>query len=135
MYWRLPRASRNTVVGKIGTIPSLPEIARLRSLKLGYGSASARRKWRAAVSLSLALTPGNATRWPYEDATCWKIGNSDRHGPHQDAHLFTTTGRPRSAATWRSKALVEPPTTVLPWRYTAASGGGAPCSARCISAS
>ena len=25
-----------------------------------------------------------------------KNGNSSRHGPHQDAHLFTTTGVPRS---------------------------------------
>src|SRR3954466_13388935 len=114
MYWRLPLASRKTVVGKNGTIPSLPEIARLRSLKLGYGRASERRKLRAALSLSLALTPRNATRLPYEEATCWKIGNSDRHGPHHDAHLFTTIGRPLSASTWRWKAFVEPPRTVLP---------------------
>ena len=25
-----------------------------------------------------------------------KNGNSRRHGPHHDAHLFTTTGVPRS---------------------------------------
>src|SRR2546421_11624586 len=106
MYWRLPPASRNTVVGKIGTMPSLPEIARLRSLKLGYGRASSRRNERAAVSLSFALTPRKATFLPYWEATCWKIGNSDRHGPHHDAHLFTTTGCPRRAATWRWKAFV-----------------------------
>src|SRR3954452_19763163 len=103
MYWRFPCASRNTVVGKIGTMPSLPEIARLPSLKLGYGSASDARNLRAAASWSLALTPRNATRLPSDDATCWKIVNSSRHGPHQDAHLFTTTGYPRSAPTWAWK--------------------------------
>src|SRR6478672_1157114 len=116
MYCRLPLRSRNTVVGKIGTIPSLPEIARLRSLKLGYGSASFLRKVRAAASASLALTPRNATCLPYLAAACWKIGNSLRHGPHHDAHLFTTTGWPFSAATCFWNAFVEPPTTVLPWR-------------------
>src|SRR5215213_4712413 len=114
MYWRLPCASRKTVVGKIGTMPSLPEIARLRSLKLGYGSASERRNRRAAASWSFALTPRKATRLPYDDAACWKIGNSVRHGPHQDAHLLITIGRPRRASTWRWNAFVEPPTTVLP---------------------
>src|SRR5437870_1887647 len=116
MYWRLPWASRKTVVGKMGTIPSVPEIARLWSLKLGYGSGSRARNRRAAASLSLALTPRNATRLPSDDATCWKIVNSERHGPHQEAHLFTTTAWPRSWATWRLNAFVEPPTTVLPWR-------------------
>src|SRR5690349_24646865 len=116
MYWRFPLRSRKTVVGKIGTIPSLPEIARLRSLKLGYGSASLLRKVRAAVSWSLALTPRNATCLPYLVAACWKIGNSVRHGPHQDAHLLMTTGWPLSASTCCWKAFVEPPTTVLPLR-------------------
>jgi hypothetical protein len=37
-----------------------------------------------------------------------KKGNSARHGAHQDAHLFTTTGVPLSSRSSRSNAGLPP---------------------------
>src|SRR3954451_4176111 len=71
-----------------------------------------------------------ATRLPYFTAAFWKTGNSARHGPHHDAHLFTTTGYPRSFATRLWNSCGPPSSSWLRWSYSERSGGGAPAKAR-----
>ena len=73
-----------------------------------------RRGSLGASSESFELTPRNATRLP-RSATCdWKNGNSNRQGPHHDAHLLTTTGCPRSR---RAGARTRParPSRLVAW--------------------
>ncbi len=54
---------------------------------------------------------------PYFFARRWKNGNSYRHGPHHDAHWFTTIGCPRSWASRRSKADGPPSRIWFAWAF------------------
>ena len=72
--------------------------------------------------------PRNAISLPRLVATCWKIGNSARHGPHHDAHLLTTAGWPASPSMRLWNAFEPPSRIALDCSYRAASGAGAPAS-------
>src|SRR4051812_48336362 len=84
----------------------------------------------ASPLLSPELSPTNAACLPYLTPSDWNDGNSKRHGPHHDAHLFTTTGYPLRLAMRASNAFLPPPRIMLDWRCSEASGAGAPPSAR-----
>ena len=80
---------------------------------------------RRRVACRSPLTPRNATSLPRSVATCWKTGNSARHGPHHEAHLLTTTGWPLSSARRaleRRRAAAEQLRCAC--ACSAASGGG-----------
>src|SRR5512141_2542058 len=51
---------------------------------------------RAEVTLSSMSMPRNCTRAPYLAEAAASIGASVLHGGHQEPHMFTTTGVPRS---------------------------------------
>src|SRR5262249_36666344 len=55
-------------------------------------------------------------------------GISNLHGPHHDAHAFTTSGRPLRVATRALYAVSPPPSSSLAWRCSAASAAGEPAS-------
>ena len=71
----------------------------------------------------------NATRDPSARAARWKSGNSLRQGPHHDAHLFTTTGCPRSDAMRALNAAGPPVSRLQAWLCSEAIGAGTPASA------
>src|SRR6185312_2137934 len=68
--------------------------------------------------------PTNATFLPNATAARWNTGNSVWHGPHHDAHLLTTTGKPFSDAIRWSNAVGPPPSSLLAWSCSEESGGG-----------
>src|SRR6185312_3923074 len=68
--------------------------------------------------------PTNATFLPNATAARWNTGNSVWHGPHHDAHLLTTTGKPFSDAIRWSNAVGPPPSSLLAWSCSEDSGGG-----------
>ena len=70
----------------------------------------------------------NPTRRPSWTESFWNIGNSARQGPHHDAHLFTTTGCPRSDASRALKALVPPLSSWPAWVCSVLSAAGDPAS-------
>src|SRR4051812_32111728 len=70
----------------------------------------------------------NPTRLPYFTDAFWKSGNSALHGPHHEAHLFTTTGCPRSAARRALYASGPPPSSWFACSCRSPSGAGAPAS-------
>src|SRR3954471_19686607 len=85
-----------------------------------------RRNLAASPLLSIESTPMKATRLPSDVDSFWKCGNSARHGPHQEAHWFTTTGWPFSEASRCLNAGAPPPSSSQPCSWSDASGGGAP---------
>ena len=73
------------------------EVARVGQRQLARGSP------RRVSGPSSESSPRNATSSSRSIACDWKSGNSSRHGPHHDAHLLTTTGKPSSSASRASK--------------------------------
>ena len=78
------------------------------SSKCLNGTGSSFRNCSASERLSFEFTPMKTTS-PLRFSACFlKKGNSRRQGPHQEAHLFTTTGVPRSFSMRASKASRPP---------------------------
>ena len=77
-------------------------------------------------SESLTLMPRNATFAPRASASRCNDGSSALQGPHHEAHMFTTTGWPCSAASWASKAFAPPLSSSLTRLRSAARSAGAP---------
>src|ERR1700690_252782 len=90
------------------------------SVTVGQSAFSLATKDRAGAASSLKSTPTTlspSAAWRVSAAA--RMGNSSRHGPHQDAQKLTRTGDPRSAA--RSNGA---PSSVVP----ASAGAASPMS-------
>src|SRR5918994_7328899 len=83
-------------------------ISSFGSSKCLNGTGCSFRNSSASERLSFEFTPMNTTSPLRFSACSLKNGNSSRQGPHQDAHLFTTTGVPRSFSIRASKASRPP---------------------------
>src|SRR3954452_11418391 len=88
----------------------------------------------ASPSLSEESTPTNATFLASCTAAFCMTGNSARQGPHQDAHLLTTTGWPFSEASRDLNALAPPFRSCPPSAWSEASAAGEPASALLLTA-
>ena len=84
------------MLGNAWTALKTAAISSFGSSKCLNGTGSSFRKSSASPRLSFEFTPMNTTSPLRFSAWSRKKGNSSRQGPHQLAHLFTTTGLPRS---------------------------------------
>ena len=84
------------MLGNACTALKAAAISSFGSSKCLNGTGSCLRKSSASPRLSFEFTPMKATLPLRFLAWSRKNGNSSLQGPHQDAHLFTTTGVPCS---------------------------------------
>jgi hypothetical protein len=96
------------VLGNACTAFIAAAISSFGSSKCLNGTGCSSRNFSASERLSFEFTPMNTTSPLRFVAWSLKKGNSRRHGPHQEAHLFTTTGVPRASSMRASKASRPP---------------------------